>query len=111
MMNITVLTVGKLREPFWRDACAEYRKRLGSRVNVVEIDAERIAENASPAEIAAALTREGARLLERLPRSALLVALCVEGSAWTSEQLADRLSAWAVSGHSHIGKNQRGKNN
>ena len=38
-MNYTIVAVGKLKERFWKDACAEYVKRLGAygKVKVVEV--------------------------------------------------------------------------
>ena len=101
MINVTILCVGKLREPFWRDACAEYTKRLGGRARVVEVEGEHIPEDASPAYTRAALEREGTRLLARIPKGAATAALCVEGTAWTSEQLASALEDWAIGGAGH----------
>ena len=100
MQNVTVLCVGKLKEKFYAGACAEYQKRLtrSCKLSVVELSEERLPENPSTAQIEAALEREAAAIEERLPRGGLLVALCVEGEALSSEQLAETLARCAVSG-------------
>ena len=44
MLNVTLLCVGKLKEAYWRDACAEYEKRLGAfcRFRLIEVAEERL---------------------------------------------------------------------
>ena len=53
MINVTVVCVGKLKESYLRDGCAEYIKRLSafSKINVVEVAEERAGDNPSDAEI------------------------------------------------------------
>ena len=99
-----MLCVGKLREPFWRDAAAEYLKRLSpfGKIRVLEIDEARLPDTPKPAQIAAALGQEGKRILEKLPKGAHVTALCVEGSEFTSEQLAGQLEKTAGDGVSEL---------
>ncbi len=104
MQSITLLCVGKPGK-LYAGPIAELEKRLAPlcRFSAVELAEEPLDEkNASPAGIAAALEKEGARLLEKLPRKALVFALCVEGKPLTSEELADTLSAAAVQGAGDI---------
>ena len=104
MQHVTVLCVGKLKESYWRDAVAEYAKRLSAfcRFTVIEVDEERLPDAPSAAQIAHTLEEEGKRLLSRIPRDALTVALCIEGKIVSSEMLSARLSSWALDGKSHI---------
>lgn len=104
MQHVTVLCVGKLKESYWRDAVAEYAKRLSAfcRFTVFEVDEERLPDAPSAAQIAHTLEEEGKRLLARIPRDALTVALCIEGKTVSSEMLSARLSSWALDGKSHI---------
>jgi len=104
MRTVTVLCVGKLKEGYFRDACAEYLKRLGgfAKVQVIELDEERLPDAPSPAQIEAALAAEGKRMLEKVPHGAALVALCIEGREQSSEALAATLSRWAVEGTSQV---------
>ena len=83
-----------------REGCAEYTKRLGlwSSVAVTEIDEARLGSDPSPAEIAACIEKEGARILEKIPRGARVVALCIEGRQMPSEALAAYLSDAAAGG-------------
>ena len=103
MQSVSVLCVGKLKEKFYADACAEYQKRLGRfcRLNVVELPEQRLPDDPSPAEIAAALEREADDIEEKLPRGAV-IALCVEGRALSSEQLSDTLARYASQGTSQL---------
>jgi len=68
--------VGKLKEAYWRDACAEYGKRLSAfcRLTVTEVEEERLPENPSAAQIARAVQEEGRRLLAKVPAGAAVIA-------------------------------------
>ena len=104
MLTVTVACVGKLKETYWRDACAEYAKRLSAfcRLQVVEVAEERLPDTPSAAQIEAALEEEGHRLLSRIPAGAPIIALCIEGKGYTSEGLSEQLSKWTVEGISHV---------
>ena len=104
MLNITLLCVGKLKESYWRDACAEYEKRLGAfcRFRLVEVAEERIPDNPSVSQISATVEAEGKRLLEHIPRDSAVIPLCIEGKELDSPALAARMQKLAVDGTSHI---------
>ena len=74
MMNVTVIAVGKLKESFLRDGCAEYVKRLGAyaKVNIIEINEERCSDNPSDSEIQNVIKKEGERILKKIPKGCLL---------------------------------------
>ena len=104
MLNITLLCVGKLKEAYWRDACAEYEKRLGAfcRFRLVEVAEERLPDSPSSAQIAATVEAEGKRLLEQLPRDGAVIPLCIEGKELDSPALSARIQKLAVDGISHV---------
>ena len=104
MQNITVLCVGKLKEKFYSEACAEYQKRLSRfcKLTLLELSEERLPEEPSPAQIEAALQKEAAAITEKLPRGGAVVALCIEGKELSSPQLAETLARWAGSGASQV---------
>lgn len=104
MLNITLLCVGKLKEAYWRDACAEYEKRLGAfcRFRLVEVAEERISDNPSQAHIAATVAAEGIRLLDHIPKDSAVIPLCIEGKEMDSVALSARMDKLAVEGISHI---------
>lgn len=104
MQKITVLCVGKLKEKFYIDACAEYQKRLSRhcKFELSELSEQRLGDAPSEGEIAAALAKEADAIEERLPKTGALVALCVEGKAMSSEQLSGVLSRYASQGASQV---------
>lgn len=104
MLSVTIACVGKLKEAYWRDASAEYVKRMGAfcRMQIVEVAEERLPDAPSAAQIAAAIDAEGQRLLSKIPATASVIALCIEGKQLSSEALSKQLTDWAVDGVSHV---------
>ena len=104
MLNITLLCVGKLKEPFYTQAAAEYAKRLSAycKLSLVELPEERLPKDPSQAQIDAARAREADAIRAKLPPRCGLVALCVEGRMRSSEELARYLTDSAAQGASHI---------
>ena len=98
MLSVHILCVGKLKEKFYADAVAEYQKRLSAycRLNIVELPEEKLPQDPSQAQIEAALQKEAATIRPKLPPRARTVALCIEGSLLSSEELAGRLRTWEV---------------
>ena len=76
-----MIAVGSLREKYFRDAADEYKKRLGGswHVGEIEIREEKLPASPSPSEIAAALEKEGERIMSAIPKRSFSVALCIEG--------------------------------
>lgn len=101
-MNVNFIAMGKLKQGWYSDACAEYRKRLGGYVNVTVKEPEPAAlpQNPSAAQIAQALDKE-ARII-REQASGYTVAMCVEGKELSSEQLARKLGELGNSGISAV---------
>jgi len=98
-MRITIVAVGKLKEPYWRDAAAEYLKRLGSyaTVRVVEVADRDLARGEEQARAA-----EAEDLLRSLPAGAHVVALDSAGRSVTSEAFADWIGSCGLDGRSHL---------
>lgn len=86
MINLTVIAVGRLKEKYLRDGCGEYAKRLSAfaKVNVIEIDEERCADNPSPAQISCVIAKEGERIIKKIPKGAEVIPLCIEGREYSS---------------------------
>jgi 23S rRNA (pseudouridine1915-N3)-methyltransferase len=89
-MQITVISVGTIKESYLRDALQEYNKRIGTYATLREISIpeSRITNEDDPRQVAAALTQEGEAILSRIPQGAYKIALCVEGKQFSSEELA-----------------------
>lgn len=103
-MKITVITVGKLKEKFFREAVSEYEKRLGRycKLEMRETADEKTPEGASGTETEQILEKEGERILKLLPDSAYVVTLEIDGRKFTSEGFAGEIERLGVNGISHI---------
>lgn len=101
-MTIKLIVIGKLKEDYLRNACAEYIKRLGRycTFELHELDECRLSDQPSDKEIAAALRKEA----EQIKRyaSGLIVPMCIEGRQLSSPELAERISEAGVSGQSTV---------
>lgn len=98
-MKFTVVAVGKLKERFWADACAEYLKRLQPYARTLVKEVADI-DPARAGGVDAARDREGAAILAALPASAHVVLLAIEGKERSSVGLSKRLDALALGGTS-----------
>ena len=104
MLSIHLICVGKLKEKFYLEASAEYRKRLSGycTFTLTEIPEERLPANPSQAQIDAALEREGMAIRGKIPPNSRLVCLCVEGKPKSSPELAHLVADFAQSGQRHL---------
>lgn len=104
MLNVTIICVGSLKEQYWRDACAEYAKRLGGfcRFSVIEVGESRLPKSYSDADIAKVIQTEGKSILGRIGSGDFVIAMCIEGREMDSPQLAARLEQTALCGKSRI---------
>lgn len=103
MQKISILCTGRLKEPYWQEACREYEKRLGRfcRLETVELPEAPLPRDPSPAQVRRALSLEAQALTARLPGKCCLTALCLEGQPLSSEALARRLADSAAQGFGH----------
>ncbi len=94
MRKASLVCVGRLKEPFYKAAAAEYVKRLSRyrKTDIAELPEVRLSERPSRAEIEAALEKEAASVLKALSPGGFAVALCVEGQLLSSEKLAGLLA-------------------
>ncbi len=93
MLKVTVITVGQLKESYYREAVAEYEKRISAYAKITDINLKEAPtdEKTGEAAIRAALEDEAERILAHTPKGAYKIALCIEGKQYTSEELADIL--------------------
>ncbi|MCF2665123.1 23S rRNA (pseudouridine(1915)-N(3))-methyltransferase RlmH [Oscillibacter valericigenes] len=104
MQKVSIICVGKMKEKFYIDAAAEYTKRLSRfcKLEILELPEERLPEDPSPAQIEAALAKEADAIRAKLPPSAFIFAMCVEGKLRSSEDLARLMADSASWGGSHV---------
>ena len=90
MLKVNIIAVGKLKEKYFTDACNEYIKRLGAfcSISVTEIAEHKCPHEPSQADIAATVNDESKRILAAVGATDTVVALCIEGKEYSSEQLA-----------------------
>lgn len=99
-MNAVILCVGKLKEKWQQEGCAEYLKRLSryGKYEIIQLDDLREPENASPAQIKQIIEKEGKALLARLKPNDRVVALCVKAPAPDSVKLSETMQQWSGDG-------------
>ena len=104
MLNITIIAIGKLKEQYLRDASAEYQKRLSAscKLNIIELNPEKLSDNPSAKEIENALNSEAKKIIEKIPKGAKVYSMCIEGKQRTSEELSAEIDSLAVEGVSNI---------
>lgn len=103
-MNISIITVGKLKEKYLINGINEYIKRMGpyAKVEVIEVPDEKAPEQLSDAEMLQVKDKEGERILAKVAQDAYVIALAIEGEMWSSEKLAKELDKLATYGRSKV---------
>ena len=103
-MKITLITVGKIKEKYFTDAISEYSKRLSRycKMDIIEVPDEKTPDGASETLETQIKDKEGEKILAKIPDGAYVVALAIEGKMLDSEELADKMEKWNVSGISHV---------
>ena len=103
-MKITILSVGKIKEKFYRDAISEFEKRLSryAKLEIVEVADEKTPDQASEHEITLIKEKEGERLLKSIKDDGYIICLAINGKMLDSVELSRHLEKLGVSGVSHI---------
>ena len=103
-MNIDVIAVGGIKEKYLREALKEYLKRLGAYadVNIKEIDEYKLGNDPAQAEIDKGMEKEGQAIIGQIKPRSYVIALCVEGKQFSSEDFSARIEEAMVDGYSDI---------
>ena len=103
-MNITIISVGKLKEKYLKMGIDEYAKRLSSyaKIDFVEVPDEKAPESLSDADMEIVKRKEGERILAKISDGTHVVALALDGKMKSSEELADGLEKLATYGQSKV---------
>lgn len=103
-MKITLITVGKIKEKYLKDAITEYSKRLSRycKLEIIEVADEKTSDNASETVEDGIRDKEGERILKYVRDDAYVVTLEIEGKLLTSEELAKKIENLGIQGTSHI---------
>ncbi|MFS0749834.1 23S rRNA (pseudouridine(1915)-N(3))-methyltransferase RlmH [Oceanobacillus sp. 1P07AA] len=103
-MNITIVSVGKLKEKYLKQGIDEYKKRLNAyaKASIIEVADEKAPETMSEAEMKEVKRKEGERILSHIAPDAFVITLEIEGKMLGSEQLAKKLDELATYGKSKV---------
>ncbi len=103
-MKITIITVGKVKESYFRGAIEEYSKRLSKycKLDIVEVADEKTPDKASETEEEQIKAKEAERILKYVRDDAYVIALAIEGKQLDSVELSEKMEKLGVQGKSHI---------
>ena len=103
-MDITIVSVGKLKEKYLISGIQEYAKRLGAytKFKIVEVADEKAPENLSEAEMIQIKEKEGQRILAKIPDQAYVYSLAIKSKERTSESFANEIQQLMIHGNSSI---------
>ena len=100
MLNVLLIGVGRLKEQWEREACAEYAKRLKRfcSLEIRELNDQPEPDKPSEALNKRVMDREGQDILACLRPNDRVVALCIDGKSYDSEQFAGKIADWSMDG-------------
>lgn len=103
-MKITIITVGKIKEKYLKDAINEYSKRLGSyaKLEIIEVSDEKIPENPNDAIEKIVKTKEAERILKYIKEGTYVITLEIKGKMLSSTELAGKIDKLMLEGKSSI---------
>ena len=103
-MKITLITVGKIKEKYLRDAIAEYSKRLSRycKLEILEVADEKTPDQASEVVENSIRDKEGERILKQIRDDMYVITLEIGGKMLSSEELAEKIDSLGIQGKSSI---------
>ena len=103
-MNITIVSVGKLKEKYLKQGIEEYTKRLNSyaKMQLIEVADEKAPETLSDADMEIVKKKEADRILAKIAPDAHVIALAIDGKMKTSEEFAASIDSLMTYGKSKI---------
>jgi len=103
-MNITFVTVGKIKDKYFRDAVAEYQKRLSKycKLEIIEVADEKTPDKASETLEDQIRQKEAERILKNIKENAYCIALAIDGRKRDSVELAEHIERLGLGGKSSL---------
>lgn len=103
-MKITIISVGKIKEKFYKDAIGEYGKRLSKycRLEIIEVQDEKTPDQCSKTQEQMILSREGERIVKYIREDMFVYALAIKGKKLDSVGFADEINKLGLEGKSSI---------
>lgn len=99
-MRLSIIAVGGKMPAWVNDGVTEYDRRMPRelKLNWREIPLVRRGKDTSPEMLR---NREGEKILKSIPPAEKVIALDVRGERWSTEQLAQQLKRWQMSGDNY----------
>ena len=103
-MKITLITVGKIKEKYLKDAIAEYSKRLSKycKLEVIEVPDEKTPDHASDVVENTIRDKEAERIMKYVKEDTYVITLEINGKLLSSEELSAKINQLGIQGTSHI---------
>lgn len=103
-MNIRIIVVGKIKEKYIQDGIKEFSKRLSRycMLDIIEIDDQKAPENLSEKEMKIVKTKEGEKILTKIPQNSFIISLEIEGKQISSEDLSKKIEDLMIAGINDI---------
>ena len=103
-MNISIISVGKLKEKYLKQAVDEYTKRLNRycKIEIIELPDEKTPDNASEKEEQIIKEKEGELILSKIKDNMHVIAMDLKGEQITSEKFSTYIENCGVMGNSNI---------
>lgn len=103
-MRITIICVGKIKEAFYREALAEYAKRLSKycKFEIIEVSDEKTPDGASDIVCNQIMQKEAERIKSKIPENSYVISTAIEGKAYDSVTFANQITSLTTHGTSHI---------
>ena len=103
-MNISIITVGKLKERYLKEAVEEYSTRLSKycKLEIIEVPDEKAPENLSPAQELTVMQKEGQGILKHVKEDTYMIALAIQGRQLSSEDFAAFINELGIKGRSNL---------
>lgn len=103
-MKITVISVGKIKEKYFRDALAEYEKRLSRycKLEIIEVEDEKTPDRASETQEDQIRAKEAERILKYVKDEAYVITLEIAGKMYDSVEFSQKLQTLGIHGVSHL---------
>lgn len=103
-MNISIITVGKLKEKYLKDGIEEYKKRLSRycSMDIIEVPDEKAPENLSAKEEEQIKAKEGSAIMKYIKDNTYVIALAINGKTLSSEDFATLISNLGITGNPNL---------
>ena len=104
MLTVNIICIGNLKEKYLKEAVAEYQKRLKvfCKFEIIELPEQKLPDNPSENEIKQALKKEAEKIISKIPKGSAIISMAIEGKQLSSEQLAEKISAFSLRGFSTV---------